>query len=403
MSGVVGFITNVVAVQMTFYPIKMWPLSLWAPKGSPIGILGWQGIIPAKADKMARILTDMLMTKVFDINEVFRRVPTDLLIESLQPTIVSALPRLVNLAATSDPTLQDLWISLPTSAKEEVIKVLLPLATPLLQNFMDDFSKQVSDTFDLIDMAELVASENPRKIVQIFQDVGNQEFRFLERSGLWFGILFGVPQVIVNYWYNPWWWLPLMGFFVGYATNWVALKLIFEPVKPRDCKCFVLHGAFLKRQQEVSVAFAKCGVEIFFCAKNIWRGILDGAKRKKFEALLTRHVDAFIDETAGPALPALKAYVGTAEQWSRLKLVCAKGLLVELRGGVEATYDVIDTHLGLESQMAEELAAMPPEDFINVLRPAFVEDEFKLILIGGVLGVACGFFTAFVIFQETIP
>ena len=52
MSGVVGFITNVVAVQMTFYPIKMWPLDLWAPKGSPVGILGWQGIIPAKADKM---------------------------------------------------------------------------------------------------------------------------------------------------------------------------------------------------------------------------------------------------------------------------------------------------------------------------------------------------------------
>eukprot|EP00958_Prasinococcus_capsulatus_P022090 scaffold3068_cov401-Prasinococcus_capsulatus_cf.AAC.24 len=57
MSGVVGFITNVVAVQMTFYPIKMWPLSLWAPKGSPIGILGWQGIIPAKADKMVRALS----------------------------------------------------------------------------------------------------------------------------------------------------------------------------------------------------------------------------------------------------------------------------------------------------------------------------------------------------------
>ena len=41
-------------------------------------------------------------------------------------------------------------------------------------------------------------------------------------------------------------------------------------------------------------------------------------------------------------------------------------------------------------------------DFINVLRPAFVEDEFKLILVGGVLGVACGFFTAFVIFDAKI-
>ena len=52
IAGVVGWTTNWMAVQMTFYPIKMWPLDLWAPKGSPVGILGWQGIIPAKADKM---------------------------------------------------------------------------------------------------------------------------------------------------------------------------------------------------------------------------------------------------------------------------------------------------------------------------------------------------------------
>src|SRR3546814_6565851 len=32
--------------------------------------------------------------------------------------------------------------------------------------------------------------------------------------------------------YKAWWLLPLCGFVVGYATNAIALKVIFEPVEP---------------------------------------------------------------------------------------------------------------------------------------------------------------------------
>ena len=40
-----------------------------------------------------------------------------------------------------------------------------------------------------------LARERRDKIVQIFQEVGAQEFTFIERSGFYFGFLFGVVQV----------------------------------------------------------------------------------------------------------------------------------------------------------------------------------------------------------------
>ena len=42
--------------------------------------------------------------------------------------------------------------------------------------------------------------------------------------------------------------LPV-GAIVGYLTNWIALKLIFEPVEPTRIGPFLLHGMFLQRQQ----------------------------------------------------------------------------------------------------------------------------------------------------------
>jgi uncharacterized membrane protein YheB (UPF0754 family) len=45
-SGLIGWITNVIAIQMMFYPVEF--------IGRP-PYLGWQGIIPRKCAKMARV------------------------------------------------------------------------------------------------------------------------------------------------------------------------------------------------------------------------------------------------------------------------------------------------------------------------------------------------------------
>ena len=45
-SAVVGWITNVIALKMTFYPLEFIGLKPF---------LGWQGIIPSKAAKMSKI------------------------------------------------------------------------------------------------------------------------------------------------------------------------------------------------------------------------------------------------------------------------------------------------------------------------------------------------------------
>ena len=48
VSAIVGYVTNVVALKMTFYPLEFTPapLKFAQPKGQPFGLLGgWQGII----------------------------------------------------------------------------------------------------------------------------------------------------------------------------------------------------------------------------------------------------------------------------------------------------------------------------------------------------------------------
>lgn len=85
---------------------------------------------------------------------------------------------------------------------------------------------------------------------KLFKISGKDELIFLVDSGLWFGFLLGIIQLAVAlYWDNPWT-LSIGGLIVGLATNWLALKWIFEPVNPLKIGPVVLQGLFLRRQNE---------------------------------------------------------------------------------------------------------------------------------------------------------
>lgn len=63
------------------------------------------------------------------------------------------------------------------------------------------------------------------------------------------------------------------------------------------------------------------------------------------------------------------------------------------------TYEYMDKAMQLEETIRTKLQAMPPDEFIGILRPAFQADEFKLILVGGILGAAAGAVQQFGIFD----
>jgi len=59
VAALVGWFTNWLAVQMIFYPINFIGLPLWRIPEVPLGLIGWQGIIPCKTRQMSEAMVDM--------------------------------------------------------------------------------------------------------------------------------------------------------------------------------------------------------------------------------------------------------------------------------------------------------------------------------------------------------
>jgi uncharacterized membrane protein YheB (UPF0754 family) len=167
------------------------------------------------------------------------------------------------------------------------------------------------------------------------------------------------------------------------ATNWLALKWIFEPINPTRIGPFILQGQFLRRQKEVAAVFSKFFSEKILCSPKLWDSILnDPATTPAFHELFARHFRKVL------TIISLGLFRGVPEP-ETINLV-TRTAIAKLPNHIHVLHEYVDKTLGLEETLRTKMAAMSAAKFERVLHPIFEEDELTLILAGAVLGFAAG-------------
>jgi uncharacterized membrane protein YheB (UPF0754 family) len=194
--------------------------------------------------------------------------------------------------------------------------------------------------------------------------------------------MLGVIQMLVAlFWENPWA-LSIGGAIVGLATNWLALKWIFEPVNPTNVGPFILQGQFLRRQQEVAKEFSSFFANNVLTSEKLWKSILnDPSTKSSFGLLFTKHLNKFAHVLSGGVGFLLP--VGILTKLSPLALE-------KLPNHLHVLHPYVDKTLGLQYTLRTQMEKMTSAKFERVLHPIFEEDELTLIIAGGCLGFAAG-------------
>ncbi|MCH1584330.1 MAG: hypothetical protein L7S62_04155 [Flavobacteriales bacterium] len=380
IAAFVGWFTNWLAVQMIFYPVEFRGIDILRKDEVPLGLLGWQGIVPCKTRKMSDTMVTMVTTQLLNVQEVFRRLDPKVCAELLAPEV----PKLgQDILDESFPSWlaqfpKTIFDGLPTETVEWIrLKNL---------RFLRGLTIGMQDNIDsLLSVKNCVINQmmQDRSLLGIlFKKCGQAELDFLTNSGLWFGFLLGLIQMVVAlFWDNPWS-LSIGGCIVGLATNWLALKWIFEPVNPTKFGPFVLQGMFLKRQKEVAAEFSTFFAKNVLNSKELWNSILtDPETQPAFHKLFTAHLLKFVSSVTG----ALQIDIDPAMMSS-----AAKSAIVKFPDHIHVLHDYVNEKLGLRETLRVQMEKMSSAQFEQVLHPIFQEDELTLIIAGGILGLIAG-------------
>jgi uncharacterized membrane protein YheB (UPF0754 family) len=397
VAGFVGYITNVVALWMTFWPLEYWGIPLFRIPNEPWGIIGWQGIIPTKAAKMASTSFDLMTTRLFNIQEVFSRLDPEKFAEVMDDAILLLMDNVINEVANE--YMPQVWASIPQAVKDDIVVTADNESGAFLVEFMKDMQAHVYDIVDIKKMCVDACVQNKHLIVKIFQECGDKEFNFIRQSGFYFGFLLGVIQMSIWFVYPAGWTMPVAGFLVGWATNWLALKVIFKPILPHTVCGITVQGIFLKRQVEVSEIFARVICVEILHVKAIWTSIFTGRLSKNFFAMLRAHTLVFTEKLVVEIEPLAVAAMG-AETFLQMKEDIARKVMEKLPNIIDSSYEYTQEAMDMEATIREKMKVLPPDEFESVLHPAFEEDEIQLIILGGILGAIVGIIQLLTLFES---
>lgn len=386
IAAFVGWFTNYLAVQMIFYPIQFRGIPIWRRPEVPLGLLGWQGIVPCKTKTMSQALVNMVTTELLTVPEAFAKLNPKTLAKFLAPQVPELGNRVISgvLSEQGRQAIGSFPFKLWSGVTHHLTALFQFCNVRILKTVMKDLIHNCQDIFSLENCVVNQMVMDRAKLGELFRNVGQKELDFLTNSGLWFGFLLGLIQMAVALvWENPWA-LSFGGMIVGLATNWLALKWIFEPVNPTKIGPFVVQGMFLRRQKEVAAEFSRFFATKIVNSQQIWNSILtDPSTTPALAVILSNHVRRLLK------IVSLGLFHGPPSESTiqKVTLQTIKHLPQHLSAGL---HSYVDKTLGLEHTLRIKMEALSPAKFERVLHPIFEEDELTLILAGGALGFAAG-------------
>ena len=375
IAGFIGWFTNWLAVKATLYPVEF------------VGIppaFGWQGVIPKNTEEMSQSFSKLIHDKLLNIEEIFAGIDHDDN-EELDKVVEDVAQEIIREFSTN--IAPDSWARAREKLREYINMLVRRNVRAVTIEIMDRMAKEAGDIIDVDAIVREAMVEDRALLGRVLVEIAGPEFKFIERSGLWFGFLFGIIQMLVWIIYPAGWVLPAAGFLVGYITNWLALNLIFEPKEPKQVGPLKIQGVFIKRQREVATSFADVIAERVLNAENMIQHISEGPNRQRVLDILEGQVEESVKVYERDAMVGMLV--------SKDKLEEAKADLLDRVRNADMTDSsqiktFADQSHHIHGQLEANLAALDASQFSGILRPVFQKDEWKLILAGGVIGTAIG-------------
>lgn len=377
MAAIVGWFTNWLAIRMSFRPVHFIGIGGW---------LGWQGVIPRKAEKMAHICIDRTLDRFGNLNAVYQKLEPERIVEQV---ISQVNPRLDEYIDEVMYEIQPvLWDNLPNFLRQRIYQWAREQLPSRIESLVEDFGDDLSDLVDLKTLLSRELRKHPDLMNRIFSEAGSVELQSVINKGAWIGGLLGALILPLWFRYPEPWLLPVAGFFVGFATNWLAINLIFRPLKPRRFIFWRMQGLFLKRQPEISDVWSRLVAEELITVEKVADAMIHGERGDRTRAIIQKHLRPLLDNSVVMKL-STQVTIGMSGYTELKKAMNNKALY--------ATHDVFSDPVFNRERapvvagvLAEQMKSLAPAEFQDILRPAFKEEEIKLMLVGGILGSIAG-------------
>jgi uncharacterized membrane protein YheB (UPF0754 family) len=183
--------------------------------------------------------------------------------------------------------------------------------------------------------------------------------------------------------------LPIISAFIGWFTNWIAIKMLFHPKNPIKILNITVQGIFPKNQAKFAQTLGKLVSKELLSFNDIATTITKPENIDKLTPHIEQHIDHFLRVKLAEQMPVISMFIGdkTIAQLKEVFLAELKTLFPTLMNGYMAN---LQQDLDLEKIVVEKVSNFSSDKLEEIL-VSIMSREFRFVeIIGAVLGFLIG-------------
>lgn len=378
VAGAIGYVTKLLALEMMFEPEEF--------VGKP-PYLGWQGVIPRNAEKMAAVVTSQLVGTILKPRDLVARLDPRRMVQEVQGTLDAAASELVR--EVGERFMPTIWLATPDRARRAMVARFQSRIPEVAERAWSELS---SDIESYIDIQHLLVSnlvKDKALLSRVFKQIGATEFIFFRNIGFWFGLVLGFVQLGLWIGWHAAWIMPLSGGLIGLVSDYIALQMLFRPLQPVRFMGLTIQGRFFRRQNEIARGYAALISKQLLTPANLVEEMMHGPLADRLIEQIQKVVRENFEDTIGIAKPAVVWSMGPERYVEMRQFVVEKVIALipkASKGFDQYAMEALDVQNTIVARMDE----LTPAQFEGLLRPAFKQDEWKIVACGAVLGFIIG-------------
>ena len=183
--------------------------------------------------------------------------------------------------------------------------------------------------------------------------------------------------------------IPIISAFIGWVTNWVAIKMLFHPREPKRILGITFHGIFPKRQQQFAEKLGKLISAEFLSFNDIEEKIRNPENLKKIMPMIENHIDDFLRNKLGTEMPMISMFIGD-KTVTKLKESFMKEIEILFPQVMKQYAANLKDELDLEQIVIQKVSGFSSDKLEEVLLQ-IMSKEFRFVeIIGAVIGFIIG-------------
>jgi uncharacterized membrane protein YheB (UPF0754 family) len=183
--------------------------------------------------------------------------------------------------------------------------------------------------------------------------------------------------------------IPIISAFIGWFTNWIAIKMLFHPKEPIKILGITFHGIFPKRQRQFAEKLGKLVSTELISFSEIESRITNPQNIKNLIPFVEKKIDDFLRKKLSEVFPVISMFIGesTINQLKGVFMVELEEIFPEL---IASYMKNLESQLDLEKIVTEKVYGFSSDKMESILNQ-IMSKEFRFVeIIGGVLGLLIG-------------